>query len=178
MRPPDLKEIPGFEGYFATRDGRVFSTWGSGSASSKGADDRYLHEMVARKARNGYLMLQPRIGHRKYLQTGVHRLICLAFRGPAPIGYAASHLNGNRADNRSDNLIWESYSDNLKRRVAHGTDDYGHHNSRAILSLDEVREIRKLLLEGVLQETIAAQFGVGRVTITKINIGDRYKHDH
>jgi hypothetical protein len=51
----------------------------------------------------------------------VHRLVLLAFRGPRPAGMQASHLNGDRADNRACNLVWESPKDNNRRKIEHGT---------------------------------------------------------
>ena len=49
----------------------------------------------------------------------VSRIVCLAFHGePDNDSMHASHIDGNRKNNRADNLCWESASWNNHRRVA------------------------------------------------------------
>lgn len=50
----------------------------------------------------------------------VHRLVLEAFVGPASEGTECRHLNGNPADNRLENLIWGSRSENIRDRQSHG----------------------------------------------------------
>lgn len=52
----------------------------------------------------------------------VHVLVALAFIGPRPDGYDVRHLNGDRTDNRLANLGYSTHSENLRDRIAHGTD--------------------------------------------------------
>lgn len=54
--------------------------------------------------------------------TLIHRLVLLAFVGPCPEGMECCHNNGNPADNRVENLRWDTKSENQKDRRAHGTD--------------------------------------------------------
>jgi hypothetical protein len=51
----------------------------------------------------------------------VHKLVLIAFVGPAPEGYECRHLNGDPADNRLENLCWGSRSENIQDAVRHGT---------------------------------------------------------
>ncbi len=55
----------------------------------------------------------------------VHRLIATAFHGKPQDGMEADHINGNRTDNRPENLRWTSQSQNLRgaRRI-HGALKY------------------------------------------------------
>ena len=51
----------------------------------------------------------------------VHELVLLAFVGPAPYKHECRHLNGDPADNRLENLVWGTRSENILDAVSHGT---------------------------------------------------------
>lgn len=57
----------------------------------------------------------------------VHRLVCRAFNGPAPVGKnLVLHGDDNPTNNNSDNLRWGDGSDNMQDMIART----GHHNSK------------------------------------------------
>ena len=68
----------------------------------------------------GYLAVRLRNASRDRT-VKVHTLVLEAFVGPKPDGLEARHLNGNSTDNRADNLVWGTRSENNLDRVAHGT---------------------------------------------------------
>lgn len=51
----------------------------------------------------------------------VHRLVLEAFVGPCPDGMECCHSNGNPADNRVENLRWDTPSANTIDAFRHGT---------------------------------------------------------
>lgn len=51
----------------------------------------------------------------------VHVLVLLAFQGPRPRGYQSRHLDGNRFNNRADNLRWGTREENLADARKHGS---------------------------------------------------------
>lgn len=51
----------------------------------------------------------------------VHKLVLLAFVGPAPDKHECCHNNGNPADNRLENLRWGTRRENILDAVRHGT---------------------------------------------------------
>ncbi|MCG7596363.1 NUMOD4 motif-containing HNH endonuclease [Mycobacterium sp. PSTR-4-N] len=52
----------------------------------------------------------------------IHRLVLETFVGPCPDGTEACHNNGDRFDNRLDNLRWDTPSNNNRDKRSHGTD--------------------------------------------------------
>ena len=60
------------------------------------------------RANNGYYVVN--LGHNK--TQLVHRLVCEAFIGKIPKGMTVNHKDGNKANNRVENLEILSYRDN------------------------------------------------------------------
>lgn len=108
----DVRAIPSAPGYFVSADGRVFS-------EMKGAR-RELTRFDRRTRRgqpSGYLSVQLGRGRPAY----VHRLVLEAFVGPAPSAeHEGCHGNGDRSDNRIENLRWDTPAGNTVDRYLHG----------------------------------------------------------
>jgi HNH endonuclease/NUMOD4 motif len=130
------------------------------------------------KKPNGYLavdMQQDQERHRFY----VHRLVWQTFRGEIPIGLEINHRNGDRADNRLENLELTTRSDNmlhcfqtlnpsLKR-------SFGATHHKAKLSEDDVKEVLRLSKAGNSRNKIAELFGVSGTAIGYILSGRNWK---
>jgi hypothetical protein len=165
-----MKKIPGHNGYFADKNGNIYSIWTNVGMTKK--TPKIKNKVVGS---NGYLYTDIRIRKNEFFRTGIHRLICMTFNGIPKKGDTASHLNGNKTDNRASNLVWESLSDNHKRKVKHGTDDRGYRNKRAKITEEQYKEILSLLkMKKMTHKEIGKNFNVNRVFITKINCGYRY----
>ena len=95
----------------------------------------------------------------------VHRLVLLAFLGPAPEGTEARHLNGDPADNRFENLVWDERRTNVSDRKWH------EGCTRYKLSPDDVRHIRIMLNQSIPMRHIARLMEISRWTITDIISG-------
>lgn len=81
--------------------------------------------------RNGRILKPTPAGPvgKKYLRVRVagkdryvHRLVLEAFVGPCPPGMETCHNNGDRFDNRLENLRWDTPSNNGRDKAKHGTD--------------------------------------------------------
>lgn len=97
----------------------------------------------------------------------VHQLVLEAFLGLAPTDCEARHLDGNPANNRFDNLVWDSRSNN-------GRDKKWHDGCRTYrLSPTQVREIKTALLKPSLglQRRLGHDYGVSESTISCIKLG-------
>ena len=129
--------IPGTDGkYEISTRGRVRSYSLIGCKPGKQATPRILKGGIAS---NGYRTM--RLG-RKGQTITVHSMVLLVFVGPRPEGADASHLNGDRLDNRLENLVWESRAANCRRMIEHGTSCRGERSGHAQLTADAVRKIR------------------------------------
>lgn len=96
----------------------------------------------------------------------VNRVVCIRFH-PNPNNLEqVNHIDGNKQNNSKDNLEWCSSSENEKH--AHRTGlktGRGSANSRAVLTADQVREIRA---SDKAPPELARIYGVGRSTIHNI----------
>ena len=123
----------------------------------------------------GYLrMTLFRDGKGKTFQ--VHRLVALAFLGPAPAPDAlVLHADGNRQNNAVSNLRWGDGSQNYADSVRHGTAARGTRQGHARLTAEQVLEIRRRLAAGEMQRDVAARFGVHKTTISQIKRGKNWR---
>jgi hypothetical protein len=123
---------------------------------------KYLHLPLSR----------PGDGKRWFL---VHVLVLEAFAGPRPDGCVARHKNRVRTDNRSENLQWGTPTENAQDAIAHGTAPRGiTHGFARFRSADVVHEIRLRARAGEPLRQIAAEYGVGAGSISRIKSGIGY----
>jgi hypothetical protein len=111
----------------------------------------------------------------------VHQLVLTAFVGPKPVGMETRHRDGNRQNNRLDNLMWGSSSENNGHdKRLHGTLLLGEKTNSVRLTAEQVQTIRELHAAkskvhwGV--EKLAAQYGVHASTIRRVANGTWWKH--
>lgn len=110
-----------------------------------------------------------------YVGYYIHRLVANAFLGPAPEGQEVSHKNGNRKDNRLDNLIYESHKDNMSRRQAHATSYHGERNPAAKLTQAQVSSMRYDRKKGGKLLELATKYGVSFQQVSRICLEDNWK---
>lgn len=51
----------------------------------------------------------------------IHAVVLASFVGPRPEGLEVLHRDGDRANNRLDNLSWGTHAENVRDQLAHGT---------------------------------------------------------
>lgn len=172
----ELRPIPDVVGYAAGSDGHVYSFLRP--ASRVNHKPKYQTKAVRLRGSltrgNGrpYVNLWWR-GSRKIY---VHRAVAEAFHGPCPEGMECSHLNGDKTDNRSSNLAWETHPDNAKRGRKHGSYATGERHGSAKLSEEDVRKLRGCVRRGMSRRRTAKLFGVSPATVYDIMTGKTWSH--
>jgi len=112
-------------------------------------------------AANGYDVVSLSREGKSYVFT-VHRLVLEAFVGECPSGCETRHLNGNRGDNRLENLKWGTAAENSRDRVRHDTQQRLTTTFEEIVSVEEMGELPTydLSVEGPYHNFIADGFVV------------------
>lgn len=131
--------------------------------------------------KSGYIR-KPQINNSGYLCVvmpgpkimTIHKLVMLTFCGSSNL--EINHIDGNKLNNRLDNLEYVSSSENKIHAHKNGfgfiPNSKGSLNGRAILTEKKVYYIKLLLSKNTLtQVQIAKKLGVSRSTISAINTG-------
>jgi hypothetical protein len=174
MMPVEYRLVDGFPAYCVGSDGTVwsrYSTDGNGNVILSNRWNRVTHYL----SKQGY----PRITLSKdgaKVGVMVHKLVLEAFVGPRPQGKEARHLDGNRQNNRLDNLCWSTHVENCADKVAHGTNICGERHYLAKLTNRKVKDIRAAIANGHTQRKIAEMFGVSQRLVHKIHKREAWKH--
>jgi len=108
----------------------------------------------------------------------LHRLICMTFNGMPPDNKnICRHLDGNKANNRPDNLAWGSVQDNMSDMVKHGNSCKGVLHRDAKLSVKEVKAIRLKYKSGLgTHKQLAKMYNTSTTNIGCIIHRQTWKH--
>lgn len=107
----ESKPIPGFPGYFASRNGEIFT--------HRLAEPKKL---VARMHKDYlHVFVRGGIGRHTKKKIPVHRLVLMAWAGLPSGGDVCRHLDGNPLNNCIENLAWGTPSQNVQDSIRHGT---------------------------------------------------------
>lgn len=163
------KQIPGFPDYCVTKDGKVWS--------SKRGKGKWLCFM---KVGKGYFAVSL-YKNNKHHQKRVHSLVLETFIGPKPKNMEGRHLDGNKENNKLDNLCWGTGSENSYDAVKHGTSPgfmiKGEDVNTAKLTEQDVRLIIDCYYDGAYTQTeLAEYFNVLSPTICSIVHKRNWKH--
>lgn len=110
--------------YFVSDAGEVYSQTGWRGHSTR--------PMVQYLNKDGYKFVRLTIDGRRS-KFRVHRLVCELFLGTVPKGlYEVCHIDGNKLNNRLENLRWGTRKDNAADRESHGRTSRGRKHSEAI----------------------------------------------
>lgn len=112
----------------------------------------------------------------KAVSIPVHRLVAWAFLGPRPEGMQVRHLDGDKMNNRADNLAYGTAAENNKDKVVHGTSNKGIKNPKAKLTEQQVSYAYHVM-RGIMDAEEAAKIlGVNPSTIYRIWNGKYWRH--
>lgn len=161
------KSIPTWEGsYEAHTDGRVRSLdFKTAQQTRKG------RELIQHMKAWRYLAVTLSRGERRK-QYFVHDLVAATFLGEKPEGAVVRHLDGDRYNNRADNLAYGTHADNMRDRNAHGRTARGGKHGMAKLTDGQVKYIKQSTLTN---KDLAFELGVSSNAIWAVRAGLTWK---
>lgn len=150
-------------GYYVDRKGNVYN--------------RNKRKMTPQNHTGGYDKLSLWDRKTKTKQNRyIHRLVAQSFiDNPNNYRYV-NHINGNKKDNRVENLEWCSAKENTNHAVKKGLIKSGELSSSSKLTQIEVDEIRNTYVKGVITyKQLAEKYNVSESHIERIVNNKRWK---
>jgi len=124
--------------------------------------------------KTGYLEVSPKKSGKR-IKHLVHRLVGIAFVSGYREDLTINHINGNKLDNRVENLEWVSLARNTQHQWETGLVNLrGERQPRSKLTSKQVVYIRQLLSQGIPAHTLAIIAGVSPSLIAFIRDGKRW----
>ncbi len=169
------KPFPGFESEYAVSDlGRVMSM--------PRLDSSGHHRVggIIRKQNpnsHGYSALKLYRKDGTWKGVSVHWAVAVAFLGPYPAGKNINHKNGDKMDNRAENLEYTTPSENLIHAYKYLgiVGPRGEKQGKSKLTECYVLDIKRLLFDTTLSHSqIARLYHVTRECISRINQGKNW----
>lgn len=172
--PDHMLPIPGHVGYYATADGKIYSTL----RPKYHRTDYAPREKAQITSKMGYKTVCLANGKRVGNLLAVHRLIALTFYGP-PVDTEHSdvdHIDGNPGNNSYWNLRWVSHTENMhyaQERFGGHAWNRGEGYSKAALTDAMVSYIRG---SNKTTKDLAMELGVNYNTLASARDGHSWRH--
>lgn len=166
----DTMPIPSAPGYLASRCGQIISKRGYEEKTLKPCKHSAGYQHVNIKREDG-----------RFRTSLIHRLVLEAWVGPCPVGAVTNHKNGDKTDNRLENLEYCSQSENMAHACRMGLSPKpptrrGTNAPKAKLCEQEVLALRELAAKGATIKDLASAFGITPSTASKIVLRQTWKH--
>lgn len=121
---------------------------------------------------------------KKQISRTVHSLVARAFLdepggklGTFRGGFVVNHINGDKKDNRAENLEYVTTSRNYFHAKETGLLSHtGSSNGRSKITDRDVRAIRDLYAAGMRQVDLAKMFGIDQTGVSRIVLGKGWRH--
>jgi hypothetical protein len=157
-----FRPVPGYPNYLVSRRGEVWSI----------ARRKMLSQVEGRR---GYMLVNLYRGGRvrNFL---VHRLVAMTFIGRIPPGKQINHRDGDKRNNRADNLEIVTPEENREHAKRTGLVVRGEDNPSARLSEKDVLAIRRMRAEGVRVRDIANTYDVSERTVYMLCRRKTWRH--
>lgn len=159
------RSIPGFSRYEASTDGRLRTL-----NYKRSGCVRVISPAIGI---DGYPQTMLLCDDGKYKSMKVHKFVCLAFLGPRSEGQEVNHKDGNKTNNRPDNLEYCTRSENMIHAFANGLEKpkRGATNGNSKLTDSQVLDIRRTAASGGRyygRKALAEKYGISQAHVKDI----------
>lgn len=156
------------DGYFVSNFGRIKSSLSRFNSS--------YWILKQQKQKFGYLRVT--FLKKKSSANFVHRVVATAFLDNPYNKPDVNHKNGNKEDNRVENLEWCTESENIRHAISTGLKimHKGEKHNLAKLTNLDVLNIKKELFNKTNQYELAKKYNVTQTCISNINRGITWSH--
>lgn len=154
----EFKDLKDFENYQISNLGRIYSK------------KRRAYLKVKKLGNNGYY--QVRLSKEgKYIYKNLHRILAETFI-PNPLNLrTVNHINGNKLDNRLENLEWADDSTQQHHAYLNGL----KHSTKHILTIEEIQDVYRRYFENHESiYSIAKFYNTRKQQIAKLVKGQRH----
>lgn len=169
------KQISGFDRYAISSYGRVKRL-----SSITCAKAGHILKPAVRGGRGGWhgYLFVTLCGDDGKSNGVIHVLVAEAFIGQRPSGAVVNHKDGDRHNNRMENLEWVTQSQNVLHAYAAGLSDArGEANGQAKLTDEDVREMRRQATGQRGQYAmLSRKFGISPRQVSDIVKGKAWGH--
>lgn len=160
-----MKLIPNSKGYYVDVNGYVYKNNNKLKPVNNGS---------------GYHVVNISYLTSKRKTERVHRLVANAFIQNEQKKPCVNHLDGNKTNNRVENLEWVTHRENMIHAYKNGLSNpkisLGSKHYKSKLTELDVVQIMASLSNGVRSSSLAKRYGVSKCTISDINRGVTWKH--
>jgi hypothetical protein len=159
-RKEEWRLIKRFERYKVSNNGGIYSSLS-------------MMELKPVQQSNGYLVISLHYARNRFKIKRIHRLVAHAFLKNPHEYKEINHKDGNKTNNRVENLEWCSHRQNIQH--AYDTEIIPIRDGK-VFSIEDIKAIKRLLAKGELKnKEIAALYNTSADYITKIKRGDKWR---
>jgi hypothetical protein len=136
-----------------------------------------LHAKIPTVGSDGYCRVWLARNYTRYMFL-FHRVVWIYYHGEIPEHLCINHKNGDKTDNRKENLELVTQSEN----VIHSYKNLGHKRvigslcGNSVLSEKDIPVIRNMLSSGVTHTEIAKKYNIGISTVHYIKYKKTWGH--
>lgn len=176
-----VKDIKNFPGYRIDTNGDVWSCKKQvHKKDNRGMVTEFTNiflKLVQRPNKGGYQCVHLRNDGKSFLKT-VHGLVLENFKCKREGGLQCRHLDGDKLNNKLNNLKWGTAIENHNDKRLHGTTAYGENNANSKLNKFQVQRIRlmKEVDPKIKLTVIARMFNLDKTTIWDIVHRRSWRH--
>lgn len=127
------------------------------------------------KMKIGYTHIKPVVCGEQ-LQVYVHALVAYAFLGPRPEGHEVNHIDGDKTNNRIENLEYTTHGGNMAHAGRMRLMVRGEAHPGSKMTAKRVRKLRADRAKGLSFAALARIYGLSIATAFNIATGKLWRH--